>query len=104
LRECNKYKEAYNMNVGNITSGAASALWANTLQSSSPARSSSKSAAESATQEALETAAVTKAEAAKGDAQALRKLARSEAAKNPQPVEQPVASTDNTGKTLNVLA
>jgi len=38
-----------------------------------------------ATQEALETAAQTKAEAAKGDQQAIRKLARQQAANSDRP-------------------
>ncbi len=43
-------------------------------------------------QEAMETAAQTKAEAAKGDQQAIRKLA-AQAANNAQSAQQPAAST-----------
>ncbi|HLH56420.1 MAG TPA: hypothetical protein VKY92_22725 [Verrucomicrobiae bacterium] len=44
-------------------------------------------------QEALETAAQTKAEAAKGDQQAIRRLA-AQAANNPQNAQQPAESTE----------
>ena len=44
-------------------------------------------------QEAMETAAQTKAEAAKGDQQAIRKLA-AQAANNAQSAQQPTASTN----------
>ena len=48
----------------------------------------------SMTQEAMETAAQTKAEAAKGDQQAVRRLAAvAQAANNAQGAQQPTAST-----------
>jgi hypothetical protein len=52
-------------------------------------------------QEAMETAAQTKAEAAKGDQQAVRKLARQQAEKNAQNAQQPIATSDPRG--LNLL-
>lgn len=54
----------------------------------------------SMTQEAMETAAQTKAEAAKGDQQAVRKLAAQSAA-NPQTPEQP---TNQSGRGLDLMA
>jgi hypothetical protein len=45
-------------------------------------------------QEALETVAQTKAEAAKGDRQAIRKLAAEQAAGNTQTAQQPTVSTN----------
>lgn len=57
----------------------------------------------SSAQEAKETLAQTKAEASKGDQQAIRKLAKEQAA-HPQEVQQPVNGV-NTSKTgLNVQA
>jgi hypothetical protein len=50
------------------------------------------STAQSSAQEALETAAQTKAEAAKGDQQAIRKLARMQAANNTQAAPQATQS------------
>jgi hypothetical protein len=66
-----------------------------------------------ATQEATETAAVTKQEAAKGDQQAIRKLARMQQQNAPAPVEAaaeiqksapPSASPEGVGKLANVFA
>lgn len=51
-------------------------------------------------QEAMETAAQTKAEAAKGDQQAIRRLA-AQAANNAQSTEQP---TDSTNRGLDAKA
>ena len=48
-------------------------------------------------QEAMETAAQTKAEAAKGDQQAVRLQARREAANNGQSAERPVPKNFNRG-------
>jgi hypothetical protein len=45
-------------------------------------------------QEATETAAQTKAEAAKGDRQAVQKLARDQAANNAQSVQMPTESVE----------
>ena len=45
-------------------------------------------------QEATETAAQTKAEAAKGDQQAVRKLAQQQAANNAQSVQKPTESVE----------
>jgi hypothetical protein len=56
---------------------------------------SSASAAASAAQEAMETAAQTKAEALKGDQQAIRKLARQQAAHAAQ-TPQPAASDNGS--------
>jgi hypothetical protein len=47
----------------------------------------------SSTQEALETAAQTKAEAAKGDQQAVRKLAREQSAQDTQTAQPAAAET-----------
>jgi hypothetical protein len=52
-------------------------------------------------QEATETLAQTKAEAAKGDQQAIRKLAQEQAANNTQSAQQPTKSTEDG---LNTLA
>ena len=52
-------------------------------------------------QEATETLAQTKAEAAKGDQQAIRKLAQEQAANNSQGAQQPAESTEGL---LNVLS
>ena len=54
-------------------------------------------AAQSTAQEAMETAAVTKAEAAKGDPQAILKLARQAAAQS-APAPQPTAPAPNKFK------
>ena len=53
-------------------------------------------------QEAMETAAQTKAEAVKGDQQAVRKLASTQAANNQQNAQQPAEK--NTTQGLNLLA
>ena len=63
------------------------------------ASSSLKSTAASAAQEATETAAVTKAEAAKGDQQAIRKLAAQQ-----QAAPQPSVSPEGVGKSLDLTA
>jgi len=55
---------------------------------------------ETAAQEAQETAAVTKAEARKGDPQAIRRLAQSQAAKAPKAESAPVPAKEG----VNVLA
>jgi hypothetical protein len=52
-------------------------------------------------QEAMETAAQTKAEAAKGDQQAVQKLAREQAANNAQSAQKPTESAEGR---LNVIA
>jgi hypothetical protein len=52
-------------------------------------------------QEAAETLAQTKAEAAKGDQQAIRKLAQEQAANNAPGAQQPTESTEGG---LNTLA
>jgi hypothetical protein len=54
-------------------------------------------------QEAMETAAATKAEAAKGDQQAIRKLASQTSNNNAQSAPQPVITDDINGR-LNVKA
>jgi hypothetical protein len=54
-------------------------------------------------QEAMETAAATKAEAAKGDQQAIRKLASQTSNNNAQSAPQPFITDDITGR-LNVKA
>ena len=69
--------------------------------SSSP---STAAAAESAAQEALETATVTKAEAAKGDQQAIRKLARAKAAQPAQTLQPRSVNTTGPKPILNVTA
>lgn len=56
--------------------------------------------AESLVQEARETVAVTKAEAAKGDQQAIRKLAQSQAATTPQKAE-PAPVPTHLGGNIN---
>ena len=58
----------------------------------------------SGAQEAMETAAATKAEAAKGDQQAIRKLALQVSANNTQSAPQPANSADNINGRLNVKA
>ena len=60
----------------------------------------SLSSAASVAQEAMETVAQSKAEAAKGDQQAVRKLARQQAAGNTQPAQQPVAENPTRGLDL----
>jgi hypothetical protein len=55
-------------------------------------------------QEATETAAVTKAEAAKGDQQAIRKLARQQAANNTQSANQPPNLVNSTKGILDAKA
>lgn len=65
---------------------------------------SNTTAIKNAAQEAMETAAVTKAEAAKGDQQAIRKLARQQAASNPQSAQQPAEFVNSARGTLNVKA
>jgi hypothetical protein len=62
--------------------------------------SSLKTIQSNATEEALETAAVTKAEATKGDHQAIRKLATQQQ-QNPAPA--PV-SPEGAGKAINLTA
>jgi hypothetical protein len=52
----------------------------------------------------METAAATKAEAAKGDQQAIRKLALQASANNTQSAPQPANSADNINGRLNVKA
>lgn len=56
------------------------------------------------TEEATETAAQTKAEAAKGDQQAIRKLARQQVANNTQNVQEPAETTPSTKGLLNIKA
>ncbi len=80
-----------------------------TAQQSKPAgaaaaASASQSLVASAAQEAMESAAQTKAEAAKGDQQAIRKLAAINA-KNPPPpaVAAQIVSPPGTGKSLDVV-
>ena len=51
-------------------------------------------------QEAMETVAQSKAEAAKGDQQAVRKLARQQVEGNAQPAQQPVAANPARGLDL----
>jgi hypothetical protein len=55
-------------------------------------------------QEATETAAVTKTEAAKGDQQAIRKLARQQAANNTQSADQPPNLINSTKGILDAKA
>jgi hypothetical protein len=55
-------------------------------------------------EEATETAATTKAEATKGDQQAIRKLARQRAANNTQGAQQPANIAPNVRGGLNVKA
>jgi hypothetical protein len=55
-------------------------------------------------EEATETASATKAEAAKGDQQAIRKLARQQTANNTQNVQQPPESAPSTKGLLNIKA
>jgi hypothetical protein len=62
--------------------------------------SSLKTVQSDAAQEALETAAVTKAEATKGDHQAIRKLAAQQI-QNPAPA---VVSPEGAGKAINLTA
>jgi hypothetical protein len=59
------------------------------------------SAVQSSAQEALETAAQTKAEAAKGDQQAIRKLARAQAA---NPTQEAPQATQSLKRGLDVKA
>ena len=56
----------------------------------------------SASKEAMETAAQTKAEAAKGDQQAVRKLASQQSVNDPQSAQLPAAKTSTQG--LDLLA
>jgi len=58
---------------------------------------SAVSAPATAAQEAAETAAQTRAEAAKGDQQAVRKLASQQSSQSPTPPEAAVKTT-NTGR------
>ena len=58
------------------------------------------SSATSATQEAMETAAQTKTEAAKGDQQAVRKLAAQQSANDPKSAQQPAVKTSTQGLDL----
>jgi len=60
----------------------------------------SLSSAASMAQEAMETVAQSKAEAAKGDQQAVRKLARQQVEGNAQPAQQPVAANPARGLDL----
>lgn len=59
---------------------------------------------QSALQEAKETAAQTKAEAAKGDPQAVRKLARQQPAVPPQAAQQPTDIVDSSRGKLDTEA
>ena len=59
-----------------------------------------KSAVSSAAEEARETASVTKAEAAKGDRQAIRKLETQQQ----QDTQQPRVSPEGVGKAVDLLA
>jgi hypothetical protein len=68
----------------------------NIQATSATANASLKSIAATAAQEATETAAVTKAEAAKGDSQAIRKLAAQQ-----QAVQQS-ASPEGIGKNIDL--
>jgi hypothetical protein len=61
----------------------------------------SATSVQSMAQEAMETAAQTKAEAAKGDQQAVRKLAQTQAAQNAQPAQQ---SSESPSRGLDVKA
>jgi len=54
----------------------------------------------SAAKEAMETAAQTKAEAAKGDQQAVRKLAAQQSANDPKSAQLPAAKTTTRGLDL----
>jgi len=71
--------------ISSVTSGAASNIGASV-------------------QEAMETIAQTKAEAAKGDPQAIQKLARMCAAQNPQSAGPPPAATGGRSRTLDARA
>jgi hypothetical protein len=55
-------------------------------------------------QEATETAAQTKAEAAKGDQQAMRKLAQQQSASNTQSAQPPANVVDSTKGQLDIQA
>jgi hypothetical protein len=55
-------------------------------------------------QEATETVAQTKAEAAKGDQQAIRKLAQQQSASNTQSAQQPTNVVDSTKGQLDIKA
>jgi hypothetical protein len=55
-------------------------------------------------QEATETVAQTKTEAAKGDQQAIRKLAQQQSASNTQSAQQPANVVDSTKGTLDIKA
>jgi|GEM_PF-3546189 len=60
--------------------------------------------AESAAHEAQETVAVTKAEARKGDPQAIRKMERVQSASEPQKAEPVATPPVGTGGKINVTA
>lgn len=66
--------------------------------------SSIQASAASTAQEALETATQTKAEAAKGDQQAIRKLARQQAAQITHSAPQPTQAPTITSRGLNAVA
>jgi hypothetical protein len=55
-------------------------------------------------QEATETVAQTKAEAAKGDQQAIRKLSHQQSASNTQSAQQPANVVDSTKGQLDIKA
>ena len=63
-----------------------------------------KSYVASAAQEATETAAQTKAEAAKGDQQAIRKLASQQAAHHTNSAPQPTQAPNVTNRGINAVA
>jgi len=66
--------------------------------------SNATSSVQNQVQEATETAAQTKAEAAKGDPQAVRKLARQQPAVPPQAAQQPTDIVDSSRGKLDTEA
>ncbi len=81
--------------IQSVQGSGASALAAQVAPKPQPAKP------ETAAQEAQETVAVTKAEARKGDQQAIRKMARSQPASKPQEAESVEATPPGR---VNVIA
>jgi len=91
--------KAFIMSIGSIGSGTFGGGFGGGLQVAK-----GKSAADVAGQEATETAAVTRAEASKGDRQAIAKLARQDAAGSGQSAGQSTTAGRGAGSLLNVTA
>lgn len=92
------------MDISSVKSTSADIYLPKSAQSNSQSPLAQNSATNSSAQEAQETAAVTKAEALKGDQQAVRKIALQAALQNPQSVEPPPVTNTIVNNRLNVTA